>query len=79
MKKGIIFMTNMPSFNAFNNAKCNCIAQNWDVPGFKRTAKHRRVQDSEGTFKLSKFCQIYPEPLVQEMVRCIGIHIGSEP
>lgn len=79
MKKGTVFMTNMPSFNAFNNMKCNCIAQNWDVPGFKKMAKHRRVQDSEGPFKLSKFCQIYPGPLVQEMVRCIGIHVGSEP
>ena len=77
MKKATTFMTNMPAFSAFNNIKCNCIKKDWDVPGFKRTmTKHRRVQDSEGPFKLSKFCQIYPGPLVQEMVRCIGIHIA---
>ena len=79
MKKGTTFMTNMPSFGAFNNMKCKCIAQNWDVPGFKKMAKHRRVQDNEGPFKLSRFCQIYPVPLVQEMVRCIGIHVSLGP
>ncbi|CAK0901888.1 unnamed protein product [Prorocentrum cordatum] len=80
MKKATTFMTNMPSFSAFSNVKCNCTKQSWDVPGFKKTmVKHRRVQDNEGPFKLSKFCQIYPVPLVNEMVRCMRIHIASQP